>query len=373
MTVTSPLKTASLNPQSMYAQMQQRLPILQESPAAWVQRMMSWHFGEETGSPYWLRRKAFLPFDPIADIRSLDDIKRFGLFDKTDLQKLPARDFVPQGFADRTQRVFETGGSTGTPCRLVDITTGQYNVIIYETMLAAFGLNSGDAIAMTPSGPHMYGTFVRRLLDRWDGLVYYIDFDPRWVKSLIRRGESTESYVEHLVAQTLDLLETQPSSFLFTTSKLLVALIARLERPLSEYGIRAVCTGGTSMSSEEARYLRENHLRDIHWLDTYGNTLVGHALQAEPWEGLPDKSYYLPPPLGFIRPIDPEDWTRDVERGQRGRVLLITLQEDLFIPNLLERDSAIRVGPHPWYPWDGVTAVGPYVESAEQAATEGVY
>jgi hypothetical protein len=240
-------------------------------------------------------------------------------------------------------------------------------------MLAAHGLTNGNALAMTPSGPHVYSTFVRRLLDRWGGLVYYIDFDPRWVKSLIRRGQSTDSYVEHLVAQTLELLETQQATFLFTTSKLLVALIASLEKPLFEYGIRAVCTGGTSLSPEEARYIRENHLRDIHWFDTYGNTLMGHALQAEPWEGLPDKSYYLPPPLGFIRLIDPSDWTCEVERGQRGRVLLITLQEDLFLPNLLERDSAIRVGPHPWYPWDGVTAVSPYVDSQEYTATEGVY
>ncbi len=372
MSVTNTI-TAKLNPQNMYAQMQQRLPILQQSPEAWLQQMMRWHFDDRTASPYWLRKKQALDFDPISDIRTLDDVKRFGLFDKTDLQKLPVQDFVPRGFSDRTQRVFETGGTTGTPCRIVDITSGQYNVIIYETMLAAHGLTNGNALAMTPSGPHVYSTFVRRLLDRWGGLVYYIDFDPRWVKSLIRRGQSTDSYVEHLVAQTLELLETQQATFLFTTSKLLVALIASLEKPLFEYGIRAVCTGGTSLSPEEARYIRENHLRDIHWFDTYGNTLMGHALQAEPWEGLPDKSYYLPPPLGFIRLIDPSDWTCEVERGQRGRVLLITLQEDLFLPNLLERDSAIRVGPHPWYPWDGVTAVSPYVDSQEYTATEGVY
>jgi phenylacetate-coenzyme A ligase PaaK-like adenylate-forming protein len=199
MSVTNTI-TAKLNPQNMYAQMQQRLPILQQSPEAWLQQMMRWHFDDRTASPYWLRKKQSLDFDPISDICTLDDVKRFGLFDKTDLQKLPVQDFVPRGFSDRTQRVFETGGTTGTPCRIVDITSGQYNVIIYETMLAAHGLTNGNALAMTPSGPHVYSTFVRRLLDRWGGLVYYIDFDPRWVKSLIRRGQSTDSYVEHLVA-----------------------------------------------------------------------------------------------------------------------------------------------------------------------------
>jgi phenylacetate-coenzyme A ligase PaaK-like adenylate-forming protein len=371
--MTNTIEITKLHPQTMYAEMQRRLPILQHTTEEWLQKMMRWHFDEQTGSPYWLRKKQTLDFDPIRDIRTLEDVKRFGLFDKTDLQKLSMREFLPRGFANQPHRVFETGGSTGKPCRILDVTTGQNNVTIYETMLAAHGLDHGDAIAMTPSGPHAYGTFVKRLMARWHGEVYYIDFDPRWVKSLARRGQPTEPYVDHLLEQTLDLLETQQATFLFSTTKLLMALIAKLDKPLSEYGIKAVCTGGTGLTPEESRYIRENHLQDIHWFDTYGNTLMGHALQAEPWEGLPDKSYYLPPPLGFIRVINPKNWTCEVERGQRGRVLLITLLEDLFIPNLLERDSAIRVGPHPWYPWDGVTAVSTYVDSLEYTATEGVY
>ena len=58
--------------------------------------------------------------------------------------------------------------------------------------------------------------------------------------------------------------------------------------------------------------------------------------------------------------------------GQRGRVLLVTLLEDLFLPNVLERDSAVRTGPHPWFPWDGVTDVQPFTLD-EETATEGVY
>ncbi|MCP2730126.1 hypothetical protein [Limnofasciculus baicalensis] len=74
MTVTRTVATAKLNPQTMYAEMQRRLPILQHSPEEWLQKMMHWHFDDSTGSPYWLRKKPSLDFDPIRDIRTLDDV-----------------------------------------------------------------------------------------------------------------------------------------------------------------------------------------------------------------------------------------------------------------------------------------------------------
>lgn len=71
--------------------------------------------------------------------------------------------------------------------------------------------------------------------------------------------------------------------------------------------------------------------------------------------------------------VDSRDWRREVAAGERGRVLIVTLLEDLFIPNLLERDSAVRVGPHPWFPWEGVSSVALYEDSAAGAPTEGIY
>ncbi|WP_370421358.1 hypothetical protein AB8O64_24275 [Streptomyces sp. QH1-20] len=75
--------------------------------------------------------------------------------------------------------------------------------------------------------------------------------------------------------------------------------------------------------------------------------------------------------------VDPDDPWREVAVGERGRVRVTTLLEDLFLPNLLERDSAVRTGPHPWFPWDGVTAVRPWTPGAGgedmEGAVEGVY
>jgi phenylacetate-coenzyme A ligase PaaK-like adenylate-forming protein len=351
----------------------ERLPVIGGDLDEWTRAMIRWHFSEDTGSPFWLRRRAELGFDPIGDVVDFDSLALFGLFDKNLLRRGDPRDLLPRGLRGRPFRVFETGGTTGEPCRIVNVTRMDDEVTVYEVMLEVRGVHGGDIVAMTPHGPHQYGHFVGRLADRWSGAVGYIDFDPRWVKAELRRDETGGSYVAHLVAQTKVLLERQRPALLFTTSKLLLALVADLGRPLAEFGIRAVCTGGTSCTPEEERFVKREYLEGVAWIDTYGNTLVGHALMADPLEPGQPRSYHFPSPLAVMRVADPADIARTVDIGERGRVMTTTLLEDLFLPNLLERDSAVRVGPHPWLPWDGVRDVQPYREVDGETAVEGVY
>ncbi|ONH35210.1 hypothetical protein [Protofrankia sp. BMG5.30] len=348
--------------------MAERLPALRHGLDEWTLRMIHWHFSEETGSPFWLRRRATLPFDPLRDITGFDALALFGFFDKNELRAARPRDLLPRGLRHRPFRVFETGGTTGEPCRVVNVSKLDDEVTLYRVMLEVRGLDGGDIVAMTPSGPHQYAHFVERLADRWCGSAAFIDFDPRWVKSEIQSRGSADSYIQHLTAQTRTLLARQRPSLLFTTSKLLLALVGELDEPLAAHGVKAVCTGGTSCSAEEIRFLEEEYLQGVRWIDTYGNTLVGHALMPEG-----SRVYHLPPPLAVQRVVDPANPLREVPVGARGRVLTTTLLEDLFLPNLLERDTARRTGPHPWFPWDGVTAVRPLPEADGEPAVEGVY
>lgn len=357
---------------AVYETLLQRVPELAVDLDEWTRRMMRWHFSQETGSPFWTSRRDALGFDPLRDIAGYPDLDMFGLFDKAELRRASARDLLPRGYADRPFRVFETGGTTGTPCRIVNVTRLDHDVTIYRTLLEARGLPCGDILAMTPSGPHAYGHFVEGLADSWQGAVHTIDFDPRWVKRTLRDGADPLGYTEHLIDQTLALLAAERPALLFTTSRLLVELAMRLPEPLHTYGIRAVCTGGTSCTPAEAEFLRAEHLSGVAWLDTYGNTLVGHALQADAVDGGSVHSYHLPRPFAMLKVVDPDDPWREVAVGERGRVRTTTLLEDLFLPNLLERDSAVRTGPHPWFPWDGVTTVQPLHDDSEEA-TEGVY
>lgn len=372
-----------LGPGTAYAAMRESVPELTVDLDTWTRRMMRWHFSPGTGSPFWVSRRGSLGFDPEKDVDGFAALELFGLFDKAELRAARARDLRPRGYHGRPFRIFETGGTTGTPCRIVNVTRLAYDVEIYRLMLRARGVARGDILAMTPMGPHAYGHFVEALADSWNGAVHAIDFDPRWVKAALRAGGEAQAYTDHLVAQTLPLLAGERPALLFTTPRLLVELAMRLPRPLHTYGVRAVCTGGTSCTPAEAQFLREEHLVGVQWIDTYGNTLVGHALQADAVPGapaLPDGSthaYHLPPPFAVMTVVDPHDPWREVTVGERGRVRVTTLLEDLFIPNLLERDSAVRTGPHPWFPWDGVAAVRPFGDGAGEEGTEeaveGVY
>lgn len=358
----------------LFEAMRERVPQLRYSLDEWTVRMMRWHFDERTGSPFWLARRRTLPFDPINDVTDFASLRLFGLFDKAELRAARVRDLLPKGFAGRPYRVVETGGTSGRPCRVVDVTRARYDVAMYRAMLEARGLAGGSLLAMTPSGPHAYGHFVKLLGDDWGGAVFSVDFDPRWVKAQVRAGHDPQDYIAHLIDQTRVLLEDEHPSLLFTTSRLLLALAIALPKPLGAYGVHAVCTGGTSCTAEEARYLREQYLDGVQWIDTYGNTLVGHALQGDPPPTAPDRphSYHLPPPFAAIQVVAPDDPWREVGLGERGLVRATTLLEDLFLPNLIERDSAVRVGPHPWFPWDGVAEVAPYRE-ADAELVEGVY
>lgn len=355
------------------AAMKRELPLLDHDLDDWTRAMMRWHFSPATGAPFWLDQLGGLGFDPLRSIERFEDLRSFGIFDPDRLRRARVRDLLPRGFADRPFRVFETGGTTGPPGRIVNVTRLDHDVIMYAAMLRARGVAGGDVVAMTPSGPHAYGHFVQGLADSWHGAVSAVDFDPRWVKAEIRRGGRADGYLAHLVSQTRRLLTRCEASLLFTTSRLLLELAASLDAPLSSFGVRAVCTGGTSATAEEDRFLREEFLPDVQWIDTYGNTLVGHALQADPPTPAASRAYHLVPPFGVLRVAEPSDWTAEAAIGDRGKVVATTLLQDLFIPNLIERDSAVRTPPHPWFPWDGVADVQPAATADSGLLTEGVY
>jgi len=42
-------------------------------PRAYLRAPMRWHFGADTGSPFWLEKAKSLDFDPLTDVKSFDD------------------------------------------------------------------------------------------------------------------------------------------------------------------------------------------------------------------------------------------------------------------------------------------------------------
>ena len=87
----------------------------------WTREVIQWHFGPETGCPFWLEFSQRLDWDPRDAIRSFADLDRFGLFQDDWLRGGPVRRWLPKGLADRPVYVFETGGSTGVPKSRVNV------------------------------------------------------------------------------------------------------------------------------------------------------------------------------------------------------------------------------------------------------------
>src|SRR5260370_34593443 len=82
---------------------------------AWTREVIEWHFHPATGTPFWLERASTLGFDPRREIKTYDDLDRFGFFQDEWLRGGPVRRLVPKAYADRPIYDFETCGSTSVP------------------------------------------------------------------------------------------------------------------------------------------------------------------------------------------------------------------------------------------------------------------
>ena len=268
-------------------------------------------------------------------------------------------------------RVWDSGGTTGRPCR-VFYTDGMlaHRGLWRWWSFVTEGFEAGrNWLHAAPTGPHLIGQQAWELVDLHGALVYAIDMDPRWIKRLIRAGriQDANDYTEHLLDQVTDLLTSQHVDYLSTTPALFQVLSRR--RPEVAAELAGVRLSGTHVSP---RMYREFVAR----LDggrcgiTYGNTFGNSA--SLPAEAGGDILPYVPNyPHVTTAVVAKDDWRAEVAYGQVGQVRLTVLHEDLFLPNILERDEAERYDPTGRWPCDGTANVRPLEIS--RSTPEGLY
>ncbi len=343
---------------------------------AWVREVVSWHFDPATGSPFWLERAKSFDFDPRTDVRTYEDLSRFGFFEDEALRGGPVRRWVPRGLANKPVYVFETGGSTGVPKSRINIDDFRIDYELFsDTLPDKFFPKNSDWLSLGPTGPRRLRLAVEHLAQHRGGICFAVDLDPRWVIKLLKMGEfkMAEAYKQHVVDQGLTLLRAHDNiRCLFTTPKLLEALCEKVS--LKKMGITGVFCGGTEMTPQFHRFAVEELLGpDIYFAPTYGNTLMGLAVHKPRGEGDPfDIIYYPPAPRAMIEVVDPDAPDRIVGYGETGRVRLTTLTKEFFMPRFLERDEAEREPPSELYAWDGVRNVRPFAR-LQTSVVEGVY
>lgn len=348
--------------------------------------IVQWHFHESSGSPFWLEKKSELSIDPLKEVKCFDDLKKFPLFEDDWLRGGPVRRWVPKAYSEKPVYVFETGGTTGVPKSRVVVDDFRIDYELFsETLPDEYFPRGSNWLMLGPSGPRRLRLAVEHLCQFRGGVCFCIDLDPRWVVKLIQRGwmEHLEEYKKHCIDQAVTVLTAgHEVKCMFATPKLLEALALALEErgtSIPEIGITGIFSGGTEFTPQWTRFAVEELLggppqqSGVYMTPTYGNTLMGLACSKPVSKDDQYKiSYYAPQPRAVTEVVDFKDTGQCVGYGETGRVKLITLTKEFFVPGFLERDEGEREGPTSQYPWDGVSGVRPFHELAK-TTTVGVY
>lgn len=348
---------------------------------AHTREMVRWHFSPETGSPYWLEKAKTLGFNPLTDVHTFEDLKKFPLFEDDELRGGPVTRWLPKGLAGKPMYVFETGGTTGIPkSRLVVEDHWIDYEVFSHTLPDKYFPRGSNWLMLGPSGPRRLRLAVEHLAQYRGGICFCVDLDPRWVIKLLKKGKikEAEEYKDHVIDQVMTILSAgHDIKCAFMTPKLLEALAMRLINEgssIAETGITGIFGGGTEFSPQWYRFCKEELLGpDVYITPTYGNTLMGLAC-SKPFDPADSYkiTYHAPEPRAVIEVVDFKDYNKVVDYGQTGRVKLYTLTKELFIPGFMERDEGERERPCEAYPWDGISGTRPFHEFVK-TTTVGVY
>ena len=344
-------------------------------PEAYLRAAIAWHFGAETGSPFWLRAAKRLEFDPLTDVHTFADLRQFpNLVD--DLRSVAVEDLVPRGYGSPPPiaRIFESGGTTGAPKRTAQLPDWVEQVTRWQVEdFTAGGFVPGRGLlCLMPSGPHGVGHFDRVVAERLGSAFHPIDLDPRWVKKLAARNATAEiaAYVDHVLDQATHVLQTQDVVNLHATPPLVEA-IARDDGlvDLVNSKIRYLLLSGAHVDMDTLDLLRQIFPETAVAM-AFGSTMVLSQAATR----IDGESIVFDPrsPYVFFRVIDP-DTGAEVPYGERGQVVMNHLSKGMFIPNNLERDTAIRIPAPDGHIGDSVSEVAPVAVFGGEPVNEGVY
>ncbi|MCV7029813.1 AMP-binding protein [Mycobacterium sherrisii] len=347
-----------------------------DDPDAYLRAAIAWHFGQDTGSAFWLRAAETLDFEPLTDVTTYEDLRRFPNL-LTELRNVPIEDLIPRGYGSPppVPQIFESGGTTGAPKRTAQLPDWVAQVIDWQTEdFAAGGFRRGQGfLCLMPSGPHGVGYFSRLVSERLGSAFHAIDIDPRWVKKIAAQhaaAQNVAAYVDHVLEQATYVLQTQNVANLHATPPLLEAMARNDDLvDLVNAKIRYLLLSGAHVDADTLDLLR-GIFPDTTITMAFGSTMI----LSQAITRIDGDAFVFDPrtPYVVFWVIDP-DTGEQVPYGQLGQVVMNHISKGMFLPNNLERDMAIRM-PGPAGPLsDSVSAVRPVLTFEGAAVIEGVY
>ncbi|MFE7275934.1 phenazine antibiotic biosynthesis protein [Streptomyces sp. NPDC057623] len=346
-------------------------------PGEFVRAAMRWHFDPRTGSPFWLARARTLDFDPLTDVKGVDDLALFpNVCDE--LRDVRAEDLVPRGYGDRPDvcGVYESGGTTGRPKRVVLLRDWfRKSQEWLGSTLDAHGVPRGaNWLMMFPTGPHMGGYAYARLARDRGSHAFSIDMDPRWVKQLIASGrtEDARAYAGHLLEQARHVLRSQDVGVLAITPPVLERLAVDDElTELVRDKVGAIIWAGAHMDAATRDLLGSEVFPGIPLVGFFGSTMMLHSCGQRVTEDTGECVFDPPAPFITFRVVDADG--KQVDHGTRGRVVVSHVSRSFLLPNNLDRDEATRVPGPPGQAGDSLADVTPVQVFDGEAVIEGVY
>lgn len=340
----------------------------------WTTHIIDTHFDPESGTPYWLEWERQQGIDVRSTVDGFDTLGDvFSRFDPDVLRSLDIERFAPKGL-NKERRVYETSGTTGQPKRVVMADYWRYQAEWAAKLLAEAGFPTGNVLMVgPPGGANNAGVFVQHLAHTWNSLPYHINMDPRWAKHLSQESQNEfEGYIDHLLTQAESVLETQNVDVLFTTSRFLER--PRVRELVNAHGIQGVYHGGTYLDPDTHAVFHEDWYTEVALAGEYGNTLMGVAQEPIHLRPPAERDWHLEyaPCYPYFVPEIVDETGTLVDYGERGRVRLTVLNEEFFIPMMLERDEAVRVRGVAPLEWDWLRDPNTRTAVADHA-TEGVY
>ncbi len=323
----------------------------------WLPSVVSRHFDPDYGSQYWLEKEKELGIDAKKELKILDDLKILGPMREDDLRKYPIEHFIPKVFLDHKNDFIlgETAGTTGRP-KVTAYHTLEFHAIFVDWFAFIAGKRDfptgGNWLWIGPSGPHIIGKAVGPVANKMGSMdPFSIDFDPRWAKKMRPESIGSKRYLEHVLGQAMDIIETQEIDVLYTTPPVLAALALRMSDQ-KRMAIKGVHYGGISIGKEALKRFKEEDFPNAVHISGYGNTLFGLCLEIEA-SSTYDLDYYPLGPRMIVQVVEAVDGnvpdsgrlSKVVNYEEEGQVVFHRLDESFFIPNMFERDRAIRIPP----------------------------
>ena len=323
----------------------------------WVRHIISIHFDPVHGSQYWLQKEKMLGINARRNIISLDDLHILGPMEEEDLRRYPIEYFIPTMHLENKEEFVlgETAGTTGLP-KVTAYLKGEFYIAFVEWfryIAAKRGFPHGvNWLWVGPGGPHIIGKAVGQVARRMGSIdPFSIDMDPRWVKKLVPDTLGYKRYISHIIEQALDVLRRQHIEVIYSTPPLLIKLAEEMNVD-QRMQIKGVHYGGVALEKEHQKRFKTELFPNAVHIAGYGNTLFGLCMEIEASPHY-DLDYYPLGPRMIIQVVSTKDGIKPdknrifqyVEYGQRGQVVFHRLDESFFIPNMFERDEAIRIAP----------------------------